>query len=115
MGRELIGECPASGEDPELANYENELVLKFITQACGEPPRGVDLQISREDHELGSYPVIAVIWDDYETGYTEDYIQKCIESFERFDLPGEIHQESRERLRLLHDLQDGLQRLFDPD
>lgn len=59
--------------------------------------------------------MIAVIWDDYETGYPEDYIQKRIEAFERFDLPEEIHQEWRERTRLLRDVQDGLQKLFDPD
>ena len=45
-----------------------------------------------EDSEYGSIPAIVVIWDDSETGYPEDYIQKCVEAFERFDLPEEIHQ-----------------------
>lgn len=33
------------------------LAIKFTKQACGEPPRGVDVQITGEDHELGSYRV----------------------------------------------------------
>jgi hypothetical protein len=42
--------------------------------------------------ESGSIPVIVVIWEDCETGYPEDYIQKCIEAFERFEFPEEIYQ-----------------------
>ena len=115
MGREFIGECPASGEDLEFDNYEMELAIKFIKQECGEPPRGVDVQICREDHELGSYPVIAVIWDDYGTGYPEDYMQKCIEAFERFELPEEIHQSGRERMDLLREIYTDMEKWFDPD
>jgi hypothetical protein len=63
----------------------------------------------------GSIPAIVVIWDDYETGYPEDYIQKCIEALERYDLPEEIHQEWCERARLLRDIHDGTQKLLDPD
>jgi hypothetical protein len=112
MGREFIGDCFT---DPQLGTHEMELAIKFIKRECGEPPGGVDVQITREDHELGSYPVISVVWDDYEAGYPEDYIQKCIEVFERFDLPDDVHQERRGRARLLRDIQEGLQKLFDPD
>jgi hypothetical protein len=111
MGREFIGECPGPGEDPELDDFEAELAIKYIKQACGKPPRSVDVQITMEDHELGSYPVISVVWDDYITDYPGEYIAKCIEAFERFDLPEEIH----ERYRVLFDLQDKIQKLFDPD
>lgn len=115
MGREFIGECLASGEDPEFDNYEMELAIKFIKRACGKPPRGVDVQISWEDHELGSYPVISVIWDDFVTGYPGEYIGKCIEAFERFDLPDEIHQRGRERARLLREIYAQMENWFDPD
>jgi hypothetical protein len=111
MGREFIGECSPSGEAPELDDYEMELAVKFIRQACGKPPRSVDVQITWEDHELGSYPVISVVWDDYTIEYPDEYIGKCIEAFDRFDLPEEIH----EQYRLLFDLQDRIQKLFDPD
>jgi len=71
----------------------------------------MDVQITWEDHELGSYPVISVVWDDYLTDYPGEYIAKCIEAFERFDLPEEIHKRYRE----LFDLQAKIQKLFDPD
>jgi hypothetical protein len=72
MGPEFTGECPAPGEDPELDNYEMELAIKTIKQACGKPPRGVDVQISRKDHEFGTYPVIAVVWYDSIAGYRDE-------------------------------------------
>ncbi len=115
MGREFIGECSTSGEDPELESYERESAVKFIKQECGTPPRSVDVQVGYEDSEYGSIPAIVVIWDDYETGYPEDYIQKCIEAFERFDLPEEIRQEGRERARLLREIQNDMENWFDPD
>ena len=117
MGREFIGECPGSGEDPKFDDYETELAIKYIKQECGKPPRGVDVQVTLEGHEVGnegdevSYPVISVVWDDGVTDYPGEYIGKCIEAFERFDLPEEIH----ERYRVLFDLQDKIQKLFDPD
>jgi hypothetical protein len=117
MGREFIGECSPSGEAPELDDYEMELAVKFIKQTCGNPPRGVDVQVTWEGHEVGgegdevSYPVISVVWDDSVTECPDEYIGKCIEAFERFDLPEEIH----ERYRVLFDLQDRIQKLFDPD
>jgi hypothetical protein len=109
MGREFIGECPGSGEDPKFDEYEAELAIKYIKQSCGKPPSGVDVQITLEDHELGSYPVISVVWDDYVTEYPGEYIGKCMEAFERFDLPEEIYQRGRD----FFDLQDKIQKLFE--
>ena len=111
MGREFIGERPGWGDNPESDDLEAELTIKYIKQACGKPPRGVDVQITLEDHELGSYPVISVVWDDYITDYPGECIGTCIEAFDRFDLPEEIH----ERYRVLFDLQDKIQKFFNPD
>jgi hypothetical protein len=91
------------------------LAVKFVKLECEKPPRGVDVQIGYEDSEYGSIPAIVVIWDDYEAGYPEDYIQKCVEAFERFELPEEIHQQWRERASLLRDLHALTEKLFDPD
>jgi hypothetical protein len=107
MGREFVGDCFT---DAELGTYEMELAIKYLKQECGEPPRGVDVEITWEGAEVGNgeetqYPVISVVWDDYETGYPGDYVQKCIEAFERFDLPEEIQAQNRERRELLSDLQ----------
>jgi hypothetical protein len=117
MGREFIGECEPSGEDPKFEDYEMELAIKYIKQQCGEPPRGVDIQITWEGYEVGqeghevSYPVISVVWDDFVTEYPDEYIGKCMEAFERFDLPEETH----DRYRQLFDLQAKIHKLVDPD
>ncbi|HUJ31236.1 MAG TPA: hypothetical protein VLY23_08155 [Candidatus Acidoferrum sp.] len=92
MGHEFIGECTPSGEGPELDDYEMELAIKYIKQECGKPPRGVDVRVTWEGHEVGnegdevSYPVISVVWDDSVTECPDEYVGKCIEAFERFDL-----------------------------
>lgn len=117
MGREFIGECPVSRENPEFETYEGELAIKYIKRECGPPPRGVDVQITSEGSEVGnegeevSYPVISVVWDDSITEYPGEYIGKCIEAFERFDLPEEIYEQGR----LLMDLYGQTQKLSDPD
>jgi hypothetical protein len=106
MGREFIGECPVSDKRPEFETFEGELAIKYIKQTCGPPPRGVDVEITSEGYEIGNegdettYPVISVVWDDYVMEYPDEYIGKCIEAFEKFDLPDEIYQQGRERLRL---------------
>lgn len=115
MGREFIGECPVSDKGPKFETYEEELAIKYIKQSCGQPPRGVDVEITLEGSEVGnegdqvSYPIVSVVWDDYITEYPGEYIGKCMEAFERFDLPEEIH----ERYMLLSDLQNKFQELLD--
>jgi len=115
MGREFIGECTPTGDDPEFEDRESEMAVKYIKQACGRPPEGVDVQVISEGSEVGndgdevSYPAISVVWDDSITEYPDDYIGKCIEAFERFDLPEEIHQ----RYQLFFQLQDQMQELSD--
>ncbi len=117
MGREFIGECPVSDESPEFETYEGELAIKYIKQSCGPPPRGVEVQITSEAYEVGnesdevSYPVISVVWDDSITEYPGEYIGKCIEAFERFDLPEEIYEQGRRPM----DHYSQTQKLFDPD
>jgi hypothetical protein len=114
MGREFIGDCPLSGEDLELDDYETELTIKYIKQECGEPPRGVDVQVTWEDHELGSYPIISVVWDDSIFEYPDEYIGKCMEAFERFDLPEEIRDQYQVLFDLV-DLQERIYRLLHPE
>lgn len=115
MGREFIGECSTLAEGSQFDHYEDELVIKFIKQESGEPPRGAEVQVTREDHELGSYPVISVVWDDGETGYPEDYIQKCVEAFERFELPEEIREEGRESSDFLREINADMEKWFETD
>jgi hypothetical protein len=114
MGREFIGEC-GWGKDPSSDNIEMELAIKYMKQSCGTPPRGVDVQITSEGYEVGnegdevSYPLISVVWDDGICEYPDEYIGKCIEAFERFELPEEVHQQ----YQLLFQLQDQMQQIAD--
>jgi hypothetical protein len=114
MGREFIGDYSS---DSEFGEYETGLIVKYLKKTCGEPPRGVDIQITWEGYEVGfegdevSYPVISVVWDDCIVEYPDEYIGKCIEAFERFDTPEEIH----ERYQALFDLQDRIHKSFEPD
>lgn len=111
MGREFIGEVSACEDD----HLEMELAIKYIKQSCGPPPCGADVEITFEGYEVGndgaeaSYPVISVVWDDGITEYPGEYIGKCIEAFERFELPEEIHQQ----YQLFFQLQDQMQELSD--
>ena len=121
MGREFIGECPVSDKGPEFEIYEGELAIKYIKQSCGPPPRGVDVEITSEGSEVGndgdevSYPVISVVWDDGITEYPDEYIGKCIEAFEKFDLPDEIYQEGQKRIHLFCEPNDVGPKSDDPD
>ena len=120
MGPEFIGEC-GWNIDPGGDNLEMELAIKYIKQSCGPPPPSVDVQVTSEGYEVGnegdevSYPVISVVLDDGITEYPDEYIGKCIEAFEKFDLPDEIYQEGREPLRLFLEANETLPKLFDPD
>jgi hypothetical protein len=116
MGREFIGERPGWRDDPESDDLETELAIKYIKQACGKPPRGVDVQVTWEGYEVGqgdevSYPVISVVWDDSISEYPGEYIGKCIEAYERFELPEEIYQRGQHFL----DIYERIQKLFDQD
>jgi hypothetical protein len=117
MGREFIGECPGWGDDPESDDVETELAIKYIKQSCGPPPNGVDVQVTFEGYEVGnegdevSYPVISVVWDDYTAEYPGEYIGKCIEAYERFELPEEIYQRGQH----FFDIYERIQKLFDQD
>jgi hypothetical protein len=111
MGHEFIGEI-GWGQDPEADTLEMEIAIKYIKQSCGEPPRGVDVARTWQGYETSDggeshYPVISVVWDDSVTGYPSTYIGKCIDAFERFELPKEIY----ERHQLLSELRQEVQEL----
>jgi hypothetical protein len=117
MGHEFIGECPGWVDDPESDDLETELAIKFIKQSCGPPPRSVDVQVTFEGSEVGnegdevSYPVISVVWDDGVTEYPGEFIGKCIEAFERFELPEEIHRWYQDFFELQEKHQEMLDRI----
>jgi hypothetical protein len=113
MGREFIGECPCSGEDPQMDDCETELTIKYIKQECGPLPRGVNVEVTLEGHELGSYPVISVVWEDSIVDYPDEYIGKCMEAFERFDLPEEIRQQYELLFEVQREIEKASERIFE--
>jgi hypothetical protein len=54
---------------------------------------------------------ISVVWDDYTAYYPGEYIGKCIEAYERSELPEEIYQRGQHFL----DIYERIQKLFDQD
>jgi hypothetical protein len=106
MGREVIGECCVQSDDPALADFEMEMAVKFIQREAGPAPRSAEVQIGYEDSEYGSYPVIVLIWDGYEIGYPQTYIEKCIHAYDRFELPEDIYRERQERGEMLREIRE---------
>lgn len=107
MGREIIGECSANDENDRSADVrEAELAIEYIKGRCGEPPQGAELILSWEEHDLGSYPVIALIWDDCTVGYPDEYIGKCIDGLEAFEMPAEEYERGKEFHEILCEIQE---------
>jgi hypothetical protein len=115
MGREVIGECLTSIDDPSLEEFEREAAIRFIRHEAGISPLSAVVQIGYEDSDYGSYPVIVVVWDDYEIGYPERYIEKCIDAFDRFEVPEEILERRREQASDFRELNELPNSLFDRD
>lgn len=116
MGRELIGECPI-GDSPESEELEAELIIKYLKKSCGPPPPSVNVEITSEGSEVGDgrdqvrYPVISVVWDDGIIEYPDEYIEKCSEAFDRFELSEEDYAQSRALSDLHRDIQELLDRI----
>ena len=40
------------------------LAIRHIVKICGPPPLGRQLEVQWQEHELGNYPTIVLLWDD---------------------------------------------------
>ena len=90
MGRENIGSVTGweSGGDRDWAY---EMALSFLAAALGDPPAGVSIDIVSNDHDLGSYPSLAVLWEDG-TSEPWDFIRRTEEALTEFDNAIEWHR-----------------------
>ena len=63
MPVEIIGEAgtPASRE---WINAECEMAIKHLKRVCGEPPPQMELEVQWQEHDLGTYPLIVLLWED---------------------------------------------------
>jgi hypothetical protein len=89
MPVEIIGEPDTSpGASRKQIAAQADRAIKHIVKTCGPPPREMELELQWEEHELGSYPVIALVWEDPMRGAPWEYITECenaLFDFERQD------------------------------
>jgi hypothetical protein len=84
--RESIGQCGcAQYPDKRWITAELGLAICYIRHACGEPPRGYELEILWHEHDLGLYATVGITWDG-PCDAPWDYISRAEDALERFDL-----------------------------
>lgn len=83
MPREHIGSVTQWGIGSDL-DWAYETAISFLHASLGDPPPGCELCVLDVDHDLGSYPVLAVVWSD---GVSEpwDYIREAEAALSEFD------------------------------
>jgi hypothetical protein len=77
MPVESIGEFGTPGASPEGLDAQAKLAIRHIKQVCGDPPPEMELEIVWQEHELGNYPIIALVWEDPTRGAPWNYISRC--------------------------------------
>ena len=64
MPAEIIGEAGTAGASREWINAECELAIRHLKHVCREPPPEMELEVQWQEHDLGTYPLIVLIWED---------------------------------------------------
>lgn len=63
MPIEIIGEFGTPRAEEEWIIAKCELAIKHLKKVCGEPPPEMRLEIQWQEHELGTYPAIVLMWE----------------------------------------------------
>ena len=90
MPMEMIGEFGTPGGSSEWTEAQGKLANRHLKGICGEPPPGMDLEIVWQEHELGQYPVIGLVWEDPLRGVPWNYIPRCEAALTAFENGGEL-------------------------
>ena len=77
MPVEIIGEFGTPGANREWLSAQATLAIRQIIKTCGPPPPEMELEVQWQEHELGSYPLIVLTWDDAMRGAPRKYLSKC--------------------------------------
>ena len=77
MPVETIGEFGTEGAESEWLEAQGELAIRRLKEHCGEPPPEMELEIVWKEHDLGSYPLICLTWEDDMRGAPWKYIARC--------------------------------------
>jgi hypothetical protein len=92
MPSEIIGEVGTPGAERKWIAAQASLAIKHIKKTCGEPPPEMELELQWQEHELGSYPLIVLTWEDAMRGAPGVYLERCEDALFDFDynepLPG---------------------------
>jgi hypothetical protein len=85
MPVEIIGEAGTSGASREWIDAECQLAIKHLIKVCGELPPEMELEVQWQEHDLGEYPTIVLMWEDAMRGAPWDYIEKCGEALTEYE------------------------------
>src|SRR6266851_546319 len=77
MPVETSGEFGTPGANREWLSAQATLAIRHIVRTCGPPPQEMELEVQWQDHELGSYPLIVLTWEDAMRGAPGKYLSKC--------------------------------------
>jgi hypothetical protein len=92
MPMEMIGEFGTPGASSEWIDAQGKLAIRHLKEICGEPPPEMELEIVWQDHELGQYPVIGLVWDDPMRGVPWNYISRCEAALAAYEKRGSFLQ-----------------------
>jgi len=85
MPVEFIGEAGTPGAEREWIHAECQLAIRHLKKVCGEPPPEIELEVQWQEHGLGEYPMIVLIWEDGMRGAPWEYIEKCEEALTKYE------------------------------
>jgi hypothetical protein len=87
MPSEIIGEIGTAGAEREWVAAQASLAIKHLKKTCGEPPPEMELELHWQEHELGSYPLVVLTWEDAMRGAPGEYLERCEEALFEFEYP----------------------------
>lgn len=90
MPSERIGEFGTPGASREWISAQGTLAIKHLIEVCGPPPPEMELEVQWQEHELGSYPLIVLAWEDAMRGAPWNYIARCEAALAAFENGGEL-------------------------
>lgn len=90
MPVEIIGEFGTPGAELEWLEAEGKLAIQHLKKICGDPPPEMELEIVWQEHELGNYPVIGLVWEDAMRGTPWNYISRCEVALTAYENNGEL-------------------------
>lgn len=90
MPVEIIGEFGTPGASIEWLDAQATLAIRHLKKICGDPPPEMELETVWQEHELGNYPIIGLVWEDPMRGAPWNYISRCETALVAFENGGEL-------------------------